>query len=905
MTPYVPPRNIFLIVAANVLLFWSAALVFSQDPKRSSEPVDVRDFSGMYKGSYALLIGASKYQNKAWKELPGVREDIAAVERALRGQGFEITKVLDPTAAQLRNAFDGFINKFGREADSRLLFYFAGHGYTIKTSYGDQLGYLVPVDAPDGADEDHFKSVAMNMHQIEIYAEQINAKHALFVFDSCFSGSVFDTGVKRGGVNSLIWEKVSKPVREILTSGSAFQQVPDKSVFRQEFITGINGEADINNDGYVTGAELNLFIQQAVAGSESPTIPQFGTVRNPHLRDGDFVFTVPNFNRAKTKEATVIDATYHMPEELVQAISLYSGTGGEIDEPRAKRLFVEVSSRGDALATMWIARHYFLGRCGFRKDESAAQEMAKAVIEQIRELAERREPEAMFLLGDSYYWGLGVPQDYAQSLIWLRKASERGNPAATNSLGAMYGQGRGVPKDPVLELAYYQRAQAAGSFMAPSNIAWSYRNGEGVPVDCSKSLSLFTQLAEKGFTRAMYGAGDIYSNGCREVKKDLDKAIKWHTEAAEKGYSDSMYALALIYRSTPLPETSQTANKVEGVTNKTVRYDFPKAIEWYEKAIDAGDDSALTELGGLYREGAEGLNKDEFKAFLFFKKYADAGRTAALMQLGWCYEFGSGVAADKHRASMYYEQAADRGDKFSMTRLGKFYYDGKSRPQDFGKAEKYFRQTVGSGFPQAEVGLGEMYEKGKGVAQSYQQAIDWYSKVAYPQKEPNLEGDAQTGTREAQEALGRVYESDSVVRDMDVAISWYRRAAFLGSKEAMERLAVIYETGKGVEKNSQLAEMWRKNANGSVKRFTVPCDLNGQKLPFYVFIVEEYPPNEDNPMKEEGQRISTDFVGATLPVEVIDSFKRLLKIARDNKVSFPDLCVYALGAAGKKEETKK
>ena len=299
------------------------------------------------------------------------------------------------------------------------------------------------------------------------------------------------------------------------------------------------------------------------------------------------------------------------------------------------------------------------------------------------------------------------------------------------------------------------------------------------------------------------------------------------------------------------------------------------------------------------------MTKDASQVVPFFRRLADKGMVSGLAFLGWAYENGEGVAPDLIRASLYYQQAADKGDKFSMTRLGKFYHDGKVVPQDFARAERYYRQTLGSGFPQAEFGLGEMYEKGKGVTQNYQQAIALYSKVAYPNG-IYLHVNTQVGNREAQFALGRLYESGSeTVRDISEAIRWYRRAAVQGSEEAMARLAVIYETGSGVEKNTVLGAMWRKNEKGNTKRFTVPCDVKGEKVPFYVFVREEYPPDEDNPIRDDIERIS-EF-GAKVPDEVTDSFKRLLKIARDNKVSFPDLCVYALGAANKdkKDETKK
>ena len=38
------------------------------------------------------------------------------------------------------------------------------------------------------------------------------------------------------------------------------------------------------------------------------------------------------------------------------------------------------------------------------------------------------------MLGDCYYKGQGVPQDYAQAVSWYRKAAEQGYPMAIKIL---------------------------------------------------------------------------------------------------------------------------------------------------------------------------------------------------------------------------------------------------------------------------------------------------------------------------------------------------------------------------------------------------------------------------------------------------------------------------------------
>jgi len=241
----------------------------------------------LYSKSYALVIGASDYTN-GWPKLPGVKDDTQAVTKALEAQGFGVTLLNNPDGLKLYSALKRFIGQYGQDRDNRLLIYFAGHGYTLKPDAERQLGYLVPVDAPlDDRDHAGFVESALSMETLEGLAKQIQSKHALFVFDACFSGSFF----KMRAAPEAIALKTTQPVRQFITSGSADQQVPDVSVFRKQFVGGINGEADLNRDGYVTGSELGSFLEDTVTNySRRTQTPQYGKIRERGLDQGDFVF---------------------------------------------------------------------------------------------------------------------------------------------------------------------------------------------------------------------------------------------------------------------------------------------------------------------------------------------------------------------------------------------------------------------------------------------------------------------------------------------------------------------------------------------------------------------------------------------------------------------------------------
>ena len=168
---------------------------------------------GLYKESHALLIGAGNY-TAGWPKLPGVKKDLAEVKSTLEKAAFNVIVVEDPDHRLLQESINNFINKYGRQPENRLLIYFAGHGFTMRHSYGDEMGYIVPIDAPNpNRDKDGFSARAMDMQQIEVFARRIQSKHVLFVFDSCFSGSIF--ALSRA-IPELITFKTNRPVRQFI-----------------------------------------------------------------------------------------------------------------------------------------------------------------------------------------------------------------------------------------------------------------------------------------------------------------------------------------------------------------------------------------------------------------------------------------------------------------------------------------------------------------------------------------------------------------------------------------------------------------------------------------------------------------------------------------------------------------
>jgi tetratricopeptide (TPR) repeat protein len=109
-----------------------------------------------------------------------------------------------------------------------------------------------------------------------------------------------------------------------------------------------------------------------------------------------------------------------------------------------------------------------------------------------------------------------------------------------------------------------------------------------------------------------------------------------------------------------------------------------------------------------------------------------------------------------------------------------------------------------------------------------------------------------------------------------------------------DHTALLAETAAFNPENlKRLREAHDKYFGGGMKRFTVRTDFSGVKFPFHIYVTDSWQSLEDQFVFVEKVR------GGKVPKEVVDKFQRLYKIAKENKVSFMDLCVYSLGTVNK------
>ena len=146
-------------------------------------------------------------------------------------------------------------------------------------------------------------------------------------------------------------------------------------------------------------------------------------------------------------------------------------------------------------------------------------------------------------------------------------------------------------------------------------------------------------LAEKGDVKAQYNVGLLHAQGLG-VDQSYKEALKGGAMAAEKNNPEAPLQMGRVYE-----------EGREGVEKNPA-----EAAKWFRKAADLGNAQAQAELGNLYHRG-EGVAKSDKDAVTWYKKAVAQGYTPAMASVGAMYEAGQGVPVDKTKAYTYFTLA--------------------------------------------------------------------------------------------------------------------------------------------------------------------------------------------------------------------------------------------------------
>ena len=141
------------------------------------------------------------------------------------------------------------------------------------------------------------------------------------------------------------------------------------------------------------------------------------------------------------------------------------------------------------------------------------------------------------------------------------------------------------------------------------------------------------------------------------------------------------------------------------------------------------------------------------------------------------------------------ELKAAAGDRDSQYLLSLLYEDGIEVPEDAEKAFIWCKKSAHSGDKVSAFRLSKMYRFGRGTEKSEILANDWLCRAA------------ELGHAEAQYcfALSHFLGIEGASKSLAIAKDWFLRAAEQNHAESFYYLGILYQYGKGVESNEELA----------------------------------------------------------------------------------------------------
>jgi localization factor PodJL len=163
---------------------------------------------------------------------------------------------------------------------------------------------------------------------------------------------------------------------------------------------------------------------------------------------------------------------------------------------------------------------------------------ANALVQQVKDLAEKGDAAAQFEYGARLAEGRGVDQDKAAAISWFDKAAAQGLAQAEYRLGAIYEKGAGAPRDPLKARDFYEKAASQGNVRAMHNLAVILAEGVDGKPDYAGAAQWFQRAAEYGVRDSQFNLAILYARGMG-VPQNLGQSYMWFGIAALQGDEDA------------------------------------------------------------------------------------------------------------------------------------------------------------------------------------------------------------------------------------------------------------------------------------------------------------------------------------------------------------------------------
>ena len=269
--------------------------------------------------------------------------------------------------------------------------------------------------------------------------------------------------------------------------------------------------------------------------------------------------------------------------------------------------------------------------------------------------AELDSPRGQFL----YALALDKINQNKESIEWLQKSADNGYPEAMYLLGKEYYFGVIVPRDDKKAFSLVEKAAKNRFVKAYGMLGYFYLRGIGVEQNGKMAAFCYRRGAIAGVPEAKYWYGIFLCDGYN-VEKDVSKGYGLIKEAAEQEYSDAMMYIGLDYHTGGIAQKNPT-----------------KAFFWLKKAADKNNPTAIAVLGDVYIQG-DGVKADKEKGLELYKKAAEMENPYGIFRWGQHLYEQNGINAQM--GLNYIKAAAKMGNKAAQDYLDQL--DGLKKQDD-------------------------------------------------------------------------------------------------------------------------------------------------------------------------------------------------------------------------------
>lgn len=393
------------------------------------------------------------------------------------------------------------------------------------------------------------------------------------------------------------------------------------------------------------------------------------------------------------------------------------------DEEKAKKLLRFAATHGYNKAALLYAS-MFTGKTSTESQEAFAI---------LNKAADEGDPRFAGEIGMRYAAGYELPRDTSLGAKYLKRAvANEGTPAEMLHLAALYCEGEAKAGETDQESAertleiglnLLQVSAEMGHLESYLYLTGLYDEGKGVEKDLKKARSFLRPAARAGNTEAMYQLGSRIVEEQFEDEETMQEGFDYVCGAASKGHIGAKLMLAnYLYNGILVePDKKRAVVLYKQIAEQTIKSGRPdptaikilatayelgeepvdlnvaEATRLWNISIEMGDTRSMILLGERYKNGMNGYEKDQVKAFELFRRAADLGDKEAMKLLADCYVVGEGVEKNETKAFEWLKKAVDLGLEAGLPNLGRHYYIGAGVPMDQNEAVKCWEKSVQAG----------------------------------------------------------------------------------------------------------------------------------------------------------------------------------------------------------------